>query len=72
MVDSPDFELYDGRFDPQQPGAFIDFHVPVEARIEGKRRMSGSGQKRASEYVLFLAAKKQKSFILFHTSTIIE
>jgi AraC family transcriptional regulator len=30
VVDGPDFELYDGRFDPQQPGAFIDFHVPVE------------------------------------------
>lgn len=31
VADGPDFELYDGRFDPQQPGAFIDFHVPVEA-----------------------------------------
>lgn len=30
VADGPDFELYDGRFDPQQPGAFIDFHVPVE------------------------------------------
>jgi AraC family transcriptional regulator len=30
VVDGPDFELYDGRFDPQRPGSFIDFHVPVE------------------------------------------
>ena len=28
--DGPDFELYDGRFDPQRAGAVIDFHVPVE------------------------------------------
>lgn len=31
VVDGPDFELYDGRFDPQEPGAVIDFHVPVRA-----------------------------------------
>ncbi|OWQ47268.1 AraC family transcriptional regulator [Roseateles noduli] len=31
VVDGPDFELYDGRFDPQTPGSVIDFHVPVEA-----------------------------------------
>ena len=31
VVDGPDFELYDGRFDPQKPGSVIDFHVPVEA-----------------------------------------
>jgi AraC family transcriptional regulator len=30
VVDSPDFELYDGQFAPDQPGAVIDFHVPVE------------------------------------------
>lgn len=29
LADGPDFELYDGRFDPQRPGAIIDFHVPV-------------------------------------------
>ena len=27
----PDFELYDGRFDPLKAGSVIDFHVPVEA-----------------------------------------
>ena len=27
----PDFELYDGRFDPQKAGSVIDFHVPVQA-----------------------------------------
>jgi AraC family transcriptional regulator len=31
VVEGPDFELYDGRFDPQTPGSVIDFHVPVEA-----------------------------------------
>jgi len=31
VVEGPDFELYDGRFDPRKPGSFIDFHVPVEA-----------------------------------------
>jgi AraC family transcriptional regulator len=31
LVDGPDFELYDGRFDPHKAGFFIDFHVPVEA-----------------------------------------
>lgn len=30
VVDGPDFELYDGRFDPQRAGAVIDFHVPVK------------------------------------------
>jgi AraC family transcriptional regulator len=34
VVDSPDFELYDGQFAPDQPGAVIDFHVPVEG-VEG-------------------------------------
>ena len=31
VVEGPDFELYDGRFDPQKPGSAIDFHVPVQA-----------------------------------------
>ncbi|MFY7914376.1 MAG: AraC family transcriptional regulator [Rubrivivax sp.] len=31
LADGPDFEQYDGRFDPQQPGAVIDFFVPVLA-----------------------------------------
>ncbi len=31
VVPGPDFELYDGRFDPQKAGSVIDFHVPVEA-----------------------------------------
>ena len=31
VVDGPDFERYDGRFDPRKPGSFIDFHVPVAA-----------------------------------------
>ena len=31
VVDGPDFELYDGRFDPQKAGSAIDFHVPVQA-----------------------------------------
>jgi len=31
VVEGPEFELYDGRFDPRKPGSFIDFHVPVEA-----------------------------------------
>jgi AraC family transcriptional regulator len=30
VVEGPDFELYDGRFDPEKPGSTIDFHVPVE------------------------------------------
>ena len=30
LVPGPDFELYDGRFDPQKAGSVIDFHVPVE------------------------------------------
>ena len=29
VADGPDFEIYDGRFNPMQPGAVIDFHVPV-------------------------------------------
>jgi len=31
LAGGPDFELYDGRFDPQKPGSVIDFHVPVKA-----------------------------------------
>jgi AraC family transcriptional regulator len=31
VVDGPEFELYDGRFDPLEAGSVIDFHVPVEA-----------------------------------------
>ena len=31
VVAGPDFELYDGRFDPQKAGSVIDFHVPVDA-----------------------------------------
>ncbi|MGJ7583462.1 GyrI-like domain-containing protein, partial [Variovorax sp. RHLX14] len=31
VVDSPDFEMYDGHFAPDQPGAVIDLYVPVEA-----------------------------------------
>ena len=31
LADGPDFELYDGRFDPMTPGSVIDFHVPVVA-----------------------------------------
>ena len=31
VAEGPDFELYDGRFDPQKPGSVIDFHVPVQA-----------------------------------------
>ena len=30
LAGGPDFELYDGRFDPQKAGSVIDFHVPVE------------------------------------------
>jgi AraC family transcriptional regulator len=29
-TEGPDFELYDGRFTPDRPGAVIDFHMPVE------------------------------------------
>ena len=29
VADSPDFELYDGRFAPDRPGTVIDVHVPV-------------------------------------------
>jgi AraC family transcriptional regulator len=29
VADSPDFELYDGEFSPNRPGAVIDFHVPI-------------------------------------------
>lgn len=31
LVGGPDFELYDGRFDPMKAGSVIDFHVPVNA-----------------------------------------
>lgn len=31
VADSPDFELYDGRFAPNRPGTVIDGHVPVVA-----------------------------------------
>ena len=31
VIDGPDFELYDGRFDPLKAGSVIDFHVPVQA-----------------------------------------
>ena len=31
LAGGPDFELYDGRFDPMKAGAVIDFHVPVKA-----------------------------------------
>lgn len=31
LRESPDFEAYDGRFAPDRPGAYIDYHVPVEA-----------------------------------------
>jgi AraC family transcriptional regulator len=31
LADGPDFERYDGRFDPLKAGSFIDFHVPVQA-----------------------------------------
>jgi AraC family transcriptional regulator len=31
VAHGPDFELYDGRFDPQKSGSVIDVHVPVEA-----------------------------------------
>ena len=31
LAGGPDFELYDGRFDPQKAGSIIDFHVPVQA-----------------------------------------
>jgi AraC family transcriptional regulator len=30
VADAPDFELQDGDFRPDKPGAVIDFHVPVE------------------------------------------
>jgi AraC family transcriptional regulator len=30
VADSPDFELYDGQFEPTRRGAIIDFYVPVE------------------------------------------
>ncbi len=32
VADSPDFELYDGRFAPDRPGTVIDVHVPVTGR----------------------------------------
>ena len=31
LADGPNFERYNGLFDPQTPGSFIDFHVPVAA-----------------------------------------
>lgn len=31
VIDGPDFEHYDGRFDPLKAGSFIDFHIPVKA-----------------------------------------
>ena len=31
VIAGPDFELYDGRFDPLKAGSVIDFYVPVEA-----------------------------------------
>ena len=31
VAGGPDFELYDGRFDPLKAGSAIDFHVPVQA-----------------------------------------
>ena len=31
VLDGPDFQLMDGRFDPGKSGSLIDFHVPVEA-----------------------------------------
>jgi AraC family transcriptional regulator len=31
VAGGPDFELYDGRFDPLQAGSVIDLHVPVQA-----------------------------------------
>ena len=31
LAGGPDFELYDGRFDPLKAGAVIDLHVPVQA-----------------------------------------
>jgi AraC family transcriptional regulator len=30
VATGPDFELYDGRFDPHKAGSVIDFHVPVQ------------------------------------------
>ena len=31
LAGGPDFERYDGRFDPLEAGSVIDFHVPVQA-----------------------------------------
>lgn len=31
LAESPDFELYDSKFEPTTPGVTLDFHVPVEA-----------------------------------------
>lgn len=31
VADTPDFEVYEGDFAPDRPGAFIDFFVPVES-----------------------------------------
>ncbi|MFC5342432.1 helix-turn-helix domain-containing protein [Brevundimonas staleyi] len=30
LAESPDFELYDGEFEPTTPGVTLDFHVPVK------------------------------------------
>ena len=30
LAESPDFELYDGKFEPTTPGVTLDFHVPVK------------------------------------------
>ncbi len=30
LAGGPDFELYDGEFTPERPGATIDFYIPVE------------------------------------------
>lgn len=30
VAEGPDFELYDGRFDPLAAGSVIDFHIPVD------------------------------------------
>lgn len=31
VIDGPDFERYGGHFSPNEPGAIIDFYVPVDA-----------------------------------------
>jgi AraC family transcriptional regulator len=37
VAQSPDFELYDGEFAPDRPGAVIDFHLPVESTSRRER-----------------------------------